>query len=71
MSKTILKLIASNKEVYSSMLDKVDGEGYEVLLNDGYSVDGLHAIAGDTVKDVLAQAKFIHRCADDCVCKSW
>jgi len=53
------------------MLDKVDGEGYEVLLNEGYSVDGLHAIAGDTVKDVLAQAKFILRCADDCVCKFW
>lgn len=53
------------------MLDKVDGEGYEVLLNDGYSVDGLHAIAGDTVKDVLAQTKYIVQCPFDCVCKSW
>jgi hypothetical protein len=71
LSKLILNLIENNKEVYSSMLDKVDGEGYEVLLNDGYSVDGLHAIAGDTVKDVLAQTKYIVQCPFDCVCKSW
>ena len=69
MSKILQKLISSNKEIYSFMLDKVDGEGYEVLLNDGYSVDGLHAIAGDTVKDVLDQAKFIKKCESDCSCK--
>ena len=70
MSKTILKLIESNKKVFDFMLDKVDGEGYEVLLNDGYSCDGVHAIAGDTVKDVLAQVAFIQECDDDCCCKN-
>lgn len=71
MSKTIQKLIQSNEEIYAFMLDKVDGEGYEVLLNAGYSVDGLHAIAGDTVKDVLDQTKFIVECPSDCVCHTW
>jgi hypothetical protein len=70
MSKVIKNLIQSNKDVYAFMLDKVSGEGYEVLLNDGYSVDGLHSIAGDTVKDILLQASFIQKCSDDCSCKN-
>ena len=70
MSKVIKNLIQSNKEIYAFMLDKVSGEGYEVLLNDGYSVDGFHSIAGDTVKDVLSQVKFIQKCSDDCSCKN-
>jgi len=68
MSKVLQKLINSNPEIYDFMLDKVDGEPYEILLEAGYSVDGLHSIAGDTVKDVLLQATFIQKCGDDCVC---
>ena len=68
MSKVLQKLIDSNPEVYDFMLDKVDGEPYEVLLQAGYSVDGLHSIAGDTVKNVLLQSSFIQKCGDDCVC---
>ena len=68
MSKVLQKLIDSNPEIYDSILDKFWGEPYEVLLQAGYSVDGLHSIAGDTVKDVLLQASFIQKCGDDCVC---
>ena len=69
MSKVLDNLINSNKEVFAFALDKVNGEPYEVLLNEGYSVDGVHAIAGDTIKDVLNQVKFITQCNVDCVCK--
>lgn len=68
MSKVIQKLVQGNREVFAFALDKVDGEPYEVLLNDGYSVDGVHAISGDTVKDVLAQVAFIQKCSDECSC---
>jgi len=68
MSKVLQKLVDSNPEVYDSILDKFWGEPYEVLLQAGYSVDGFHSIAGDTVKDVLLQATFIQKCDDDCVC---
>lgn len=70
MSKVIQKLIQSNKEIFAFALDKVAGEPYEVLLNDGYSVDGLHAISGETIKDVLTQVSFIKKCDDDCSCKN-
>jgi len=68
MSKVIKKLIESNKQIFAFALDKVNGEPYEVLLNDGYSVDGFHSISGDTVKDVLTQVSFIKKCDDDCSC---
>ena len=68
MSKVLQKLIDSNPDVYDFMLDKVDGEPYEILLEAGYSVDGYHSISGDTVKDVLVQVSFIQKCDDDCVC---
>jgi hypothetical protein len=73
MSKVLQKLINSNPEIYDFMLDKVDGEPYEILLEAGYSVNGQHSIAGDTVKDVLLQATFIQKCDDNCVCHtdSW
>lgn len=73
MSKVLQKLIDSNPDVYDFMLDKIDGEPYEILLHEGFSVDGIHAIAGDTVQDVLWQATFIQKCNADCVCHtdSW
>lgn len=70
MSKVLQNLIKNNPDVYDFMLDKIEGEPYEVFLKEGYSVDGIHAIAGDTVKDVLVQASFIERCNDDCFCRT-
>lgn len=73
MSKILQKLIDKNPEIYSFMLDKVAGEPYEILLEAGFSVDGLHSISGDTVKDVLIETLFIQKCDNDCVChtNSW
>jgi hypothetical protein len=73
MSKVLQRLIESNPDVYSFMLDKVAGEPYEILLEAGYSVDGHHSVSGDTVKDVLIETLFIQKCNDDCVCQtdSW
>jgi hypothetical protein len=70
MSKVLQRLIESNPDIYSFMLDKVDGEPYEILLEEGFSVDGRHSISGDTVKDVLIETLFIQKCDDDCVCHS-
>jgi hypothetical protein len=68
-SKQIEKLIKDKPQIFAMYL--YGDDAYELLLNEGYQYNELHAIAGDTVKEVLDQVKDIETCPTDCVCWTW
>jgi|VirMetMinimDraft_7_1064189.scaffolds.fasta_scaffold360000_2 hypothetical protein len=68
-SKQIDRLIKFNPQMFAMYLH--EGDAYEVLLNEGYQYNGVHAIAGRTVNEVLEQVNDIERCPSDCVCWTW
>ena len=68
-SKVLDGLIQKHPHKFSMWLK--DECGYELLLNTGYQYNELHAIAGSSIKEVLAQIKDVKACPSDCVCRTW
>lgn len=68
ISKALDTLIKNKPKVFSMYF--YENDAYELFLENGYQYNGLHAIAGNTVKEVLSQINDIEECPFDCVCRN-